>query len=375
MKIHEYQAREIFTQYGIPAPGGAVCNTPFEAKEIADKIGKPVVIKAQVQVGGRGKAGGIKIARTPDEAEKLSKEMLSIEIKGIPVEKIMVAEYIDIKEEHYVGIVVDRASKGIVIMTSPAGGIDIEQVAKQTPKKIHKANIDPLIGLKNYQIQRLITPLFTDPELRKEAVLIIKKLYQVFIEMDCSLAEINPLVVTSEGELLACDAKINIDNNSLFREELAKLRDPKAEDPLELAAREAGLSYVGLDGNVACIVNGAGLAMTTMDMIKLHGGEPANFLDVGGSSSPQKVVDAMKIILTNKRVKSILFNIFGGITRCDDIAKGIISALNSMEVPHPIVVRLTGTNQERAQEMLKDTDLNFATSMTQGVKKAIKLAR
>jgi len=424
MKIHEYQAREIFARYEIPVLQGEVCTTPEHAKEIAQKLKKSVVIKAQVQVGGRGKAGGIKLAKNPEEAEKLAKDILGMQIKGIPVEKIMVAEAIDIKEELYIGMVIDRARKKIVLMTSEAGGVEIEEVARETPDKIHKVEVDPLIGLKGFQIQKLIAPLFeglanlkvcptskekgqelppdltkTHPSLKvkaeaftypgsKEAFTypgskklgqetgsIIRKLYQAFVENSCSLAEINPLVITNEGKLLACDTKINIDDNALFREELANLRDPNAEDPLELEARQSDLSYVGLDGNVACIVNGAGLAMTTMDLIKLEGGEPANFLDVGGSSSPTKVVNAMRIILTNKNVRSILINIFGGITRCDDIAAGIIEAMNKMEVPYPIVVRLTGTNQEKACEMLANTDLHFASSFTEGVKKAIELAK
>ena len=426
MKIHEYQAREIFARYEIPVLQGEVCTTPEHAKEIAQKLKKSVVIKAQVQVGGRGKAGGIKLAKNPEEAEKLAKDILGMQIKGIPVEKIMVAEAIDIKEELYIGMVIDRAGKKIVLMTSEAGGVEIEEVARETPDKIHKVEVDPLIGLKGFQIQKLIAPLFeglanlkvcptsglanlkvcptskekgqelppdltkTHPslkvkaeaftypdskELGQETGSIIRKLYQAFVENSCSLAEINPLVITNEGKLLACDTKINIDDNALFREELANLRDPNAEDPLELEARQSDLSYVGLDGNVACIVNGAGLAMTTMDLIKLEGGEPANFLDVGGSSSPTKVVNAMRIILTNKNVRSILINIFGGITRCDDIAAGIIEAMNKMEVPYPIVVRLTGTNQEKAREMLANTDLHFASSFTEGVKKAIELAK
>ena len=374
MKVHEYQAREIFARYGIPVLQGEVCATPEEARKIAEKLQKSVVIKAQVQVGGRGKAGGIKLAKNPEEAEKLAKEILGMEIKGITVEKIMVTEAIDIKEELYVGMVIDRAGKKIALMTSEAGGIEIEEVARNTPDKIHKIGVDPLVGLKNYQIQRLVAPLFKEKELKQEASSIIRKLYQAFVENDCSLAEINPLVVTGEGKLLACDTKVNIDDNALFRKELAELRDPGAEDPLELEARQSDLSYVGLDGSVACIVNGAGLAMTTMDIIKLYGGEPANFLDVGGSSSPEKVVNAMRIILTNKNVRAILINIFGGITRCDDIAAGIIEAMNKMEVPYPIVVRLTGTNKEKAREMLADTDLNFASSFADGVKKAVELA-
>lgn len=376
MKIHEYQAREIFAQYGIPVPEAKICTTPQEAKEIANLIGYPIVIKAQVQVGGRGKAGGIKMAKSPDEAMRIAHDILSMRIKDIPVEIIMVAEAINIKEEHYVGVIIDRSSKRIAVITSSAGGIEIEEVARETPGKINKIVVDPLSGIRSYHLHKLATPLFEDKNLYSECANIINNLYHAFIDNDCSLAEINPLVVTDKGKLLACDSKINIDDNALFRKELAGLRDTKSDDPIEGEAREAGLSYVSLkNGDVGCIVNGAGLAMTTMDLIKLYGGEPANFLDVGGSSSPDKVVSAMKIILTNKNVKSILINIFGGITRCDDIAVGLLESIRTMEIPHPIVVRLSGTNQEKAKEILAKTELHFANSFTDGVKKAIELAK
>ncbi|MBI4722474.1 MAG: ADP-forming succinate--CoA ligase subunit beta [Candidatus Stahlbacteria bacterium] len=384
MKIHEYQAREIFSSYGIPVPEAKICTTPQKAKEISNLIGYPVVIKAQVQVGGRGKAGGIKIAKSPDEAMKIANDIFSMRIKDFPVEIIMVTEAINIKTELYVGVIIDRSSKRIAVMTSAAGGIEIEEVAQKTPEKINKIMIDPLSGIRSYHLHKLTTPLFTDNrtpitdnrKLCSECDNIINKLYHAFIENDCSLAEINPLVVTDKGKLLACDSKINIDDNALFRKELAGLRDTKADDPIEKEARESGLSYVSLkNGDVGCIVNGAGLAMTTMDLIKLYGGEPANFLDVGGSSSPDKVVSAMKIILTNKNVKSILINIFGGITRCDDIAVGLLESIRTMEIPHPIVVRLSGTNQEKAKEILAKTELHFVSSFTEGVKKAIELAK
>jgi succinyl-CoA synthetase beta subunit len=375
MKVHEYQAREIFEKYNLPVVEADVCSSVEEAKKIAENIGLPVVIKAQVQVGGRGKAGGIKKAKTIQEVEEKSKEILGMEIKGIKVEKIMVAKAVEIKEELYVGIVVDRANRKIAIMSSPAGGIDIEEIAKTTPEKIFKTEVDPLVGLKLYQVNKVSNPIFTDKKLLTEFKQIVFNLYSVFVENHCSLAEINPLAITTDNSLVACDAKINIDDNALFIEKLASLRDPKSEDPLEIKAKEEGLSYVGLNGDIGCVVNGAGLAMTTMDLIKLYGGEPANFLDVGGSSSPQKVVNAMEIILTNKKVKSILINIFGGITRCDDIAQGLIEALNTMEIKQPIVVRLTGTNEEKAQKMLEKTHLYSAKSFNEGVKRAIELAR
>jgi len=375
MKIHEYQAREIFEKYHLPVVEADVCSSVEEAKKVAKNIGLPVVIKAQVQVGGRGKAGGIKKAKTIEEVEEKSKQILDMEIKGMKVEKVMVAKLVEIKEELYVGVVVDRAKRKIAIMSSPAGGIDIEEIAKTTPEKIFKTEVDPLVGLKMYQVNKISTPLFTDKKLLTEFKQIVFNLYSVFVEKHCSLAEINPLAITTHNTLVACDAKINIDDNALFIEELSSLRDLKSEDPLEIKAKEGGLSYVGLDGDIGCVVNGAGLAMTTMDLIKLYGGEPANFLDVGGSSSPQKVVKAMEIILANKKVKSILINIFGGITRCDDIAQGLIQALSTMEIKQPIVVRLTGTNEEKAHKMIEKTHLYSAKSFGEGVKKAIELAR
>jgi succinyl-CoA synthetase beta subunit len=378
MKIHEYQAKEVFARHGIPVLRGEICKNPERARRIASGLGFPVVIKAQVHVGGRGKAGGIKIAKSADEAEKAAQEILGMQIKGVPVEIVMVAEAINIKKELYVGIVIDRSSKRVAVMTSPAGGVDIEEVARKTPEKICTEYVDLLAGLKSFQLRKLTAALFESKELQRRASVIIGKLYQAFVGTDCSLAEINPLVLTEAGSLLACDSKINIDDNALIRGDLARLRDPKAEDPLELQAKKAGLSYVGLDGSVACIVNGAGLAMTTMDIIKLHGGEPANFLDIGGSSSPDKVMTAMKIILTNKNVKSILINIFGGITRCDDVAMGLIQAVDSMDISHSIVVRLFGTNREKGVEILKKTDLHadvhIAETFIGGVEKAIELA-
>lgn len=370
MNLHEYQAREIFVKYGIPAPQGDIADSIEKAKEIFSSIGKPVAIKAQVLVGGRGKAGGVKIAKDINEVERFTKEILGMQIKGYKVNKVLVVEAIRYKKEIYLGITIDRSKKKIVIIGSLCGGIDIEEVAKTSPEKIFKVYVDPLIGLKEYQARSLAE------KIEPISLSIITEMYKLFLENDCLLAEINPFVVDSEDKLLACDTKIVIDDNSLFRQpEFASLRDLKAEDPLEIEAHKYGLSYIRLDGNVACIVNGAGLAMATMDGIQLEGSQPANFLDVGGSSSPQKTLKALEIITTNKNTESILINIFGGITRCDDIATGIIQALKSLEIKVPIVVRLTGTNQDKARDMLKDTGLVLAPTMDEAIRRVVELAR
>ncbi|KPJ53587.1 succinyl-CoA synthetase subunit beta [candidate division TA06 bacterium DG_24] len=375
MKIHEYQAKELFARQGIPIPEGRIASTPDEAEAIARDLGRPVVVKAQVHVGGRGKAGGIKIARDPKEARQVASRILGMEIKGLVVRKVLVAEAIDIASEAYVGIIIDRKTERPVIMVSREGGIDIEEVAKKSPEKIYKLVIDPLLGLAPFQARQLAFRLYDDAATSKSAASIISKLYAAFIEVDASLAEINPLVVTGKGEVIALDAKINIDDNGLFRrKEIEAMRDLDAEAPGEVKARENGLSYIKLEGNVGCVVNGAGLAMATMDLIKRAGGEPANFLDIGGSSSPEKVTAAMEILLSDKNVRSVFFNIFGGITRCDDVAKGIILALEQMKIDLPIVIRLTGTNEEIAREILSETDLISVGSMEDGAAKAIELA-
>jgi succinyl-CoA synthetase beta subunit len=375
LKIHEYQAKELFARQGIPIPEGRVATTPEEAEAIARELGGPVVIKAQVHVGGRGKAGGVKIAPNADEARGVAEEILGMKIKGLVVRKVLVAEAIDIATEAYVGIIVDRKSGRPVVMVSREGGIDIEQVAKRSPEKIHRLAVDPLLGLAAFQARQLAFRLYDDPATARDAAGIIAKLYCAFVENDASLAEINPLVVTEESDLIALDAKINIDDNGLFRrKEIEAMRDLDAEVPGEVKAREKGLSYIKLDGNVGCVVNGAGLAMATMDLIKRAGGEPANFLDIGGSSSPEKVTAAMEILLSDKNVRSVFFNIFGGITRCDDVAKGIMVALDRMKIDLPIVIRLTGTNEDVAREMLSKTKLISVGSMEEGAAKAIELA-
>jgi succinyl-CoA synthetase beta subunit len=376
MKIHEYQAKEIFRKYGMPVPPGKVATKPEQAQKIAEQIGKPVMIKSQVHVGGRGKAGGIKYAKDPEEAYQVASQILGMDIKGLTVKKVLVTEACDIKSEAYVGVIVDRANKMPVMMVSPAGGIDIEEVAAKTPEKIMKLHVDPLLGLQPFQAKRLAYFVYKDPKIVRQAIRIILALYKAFWEAEASLAEINPLVVTGDGELWAIDAKINIDDSGLFRNPyIAKMRDLSAEDPSETKAKDADLSFVKLDGNIGCIVNGAGLAMATMDLVKHFGAEPANFLDIGGSSSPEKVLNAMKIILRDKKVKAILINIFGGITRCDDVANGIVWAVKELKPKVPIVVRLTGTNEEIARKILREINLTATTSMEEVVKKAIEVAR
>lgn len=376
MKLHEYQAKEVFGRYGIPIPKGEFADSPEAARRIAAGVGGKVVIKAQVHVGGRGKAGGIKFAESPEEAERVASEILSMEIKGLPVRKLLVGDCIDVADEYYVGVIVDRRTQKPVIMVSAAGGVDIEEVARKTPEKIHKYAVDPIRGLMSFEARNLAFRIIDKPKVALKAAKIIGQLYQAFLGVDASLAEINPLVRTPDDEVIALDAKINIDDSALWRRpEIAELRDLSAEGPYEAKAREKGLSYVKLDGEVGCIVNGAGLAMGTMDLIKHYGGEPANFLDIGGSSSPDKVTTAMEIILSDKNVKAILFNIFGGITRCDDVANGIVEALKNMNVSVPVVIRLTGTNEDIARDILKQVDVTTAATMDDCVKEAIRLSK
>ena len=375
MKIHEYQAKEIFARFGIPIPKGDVTNSPEEARQLAVKYEKPVMVKAQVHVGGRGKAGGIKYCAEPDDAYFNAEEILKMEIKGLPVKKILVSEALEIVNEAYVGIILDRVSKKAVVMVSPAGGIDIEQVARETPEKIMKFEVNPIMGLRGFEATRLGMFVYDDFKLARQCASIILKLYDVFIHSDASLAEINPLIVDKEGKLIALDAKINLDDNGLYRHpDLEEFRDLDAEDPDEIEAKKADLSFVKLDGNVGCCVNGAGLAMATMDLVKHFGGEPANFLDIGGSSSPEKVITAMKIIIGEPKVKVILFNIFGGITRCDDVANGIVQAVEHLHPHVPIVVRLTGTNEDEARQILKGVGLEATSSMEEAVKMALEKA-
>lgn len=376
MKLHEYQAKDIFAKYGIPVPPGEMAATPQQASEIANKIGKPVMIKAQVHVGGRGKAGGIKKASNAWEANKIASQILGMKIKGLKVKKVLVTEQKQIKSEAYFGIIVDRKSKKPVIMASAFGGVDIEDIARKTPDLIYKLEVDPIMGIFLFKARDLASKIYNDPAIASKAANILMKLYRVFWENDCSLAEINPLVVTNENEVWALDAKIVLDDNGLIRHtELEKLRDLDEEDRDEIEAKANGLSFVKMDGDIGCVVNGAGLAMATMDLVKHFGGNPANFLDVGGSSSPEKVVVALKIILKEPKVKSILFNIFGGITRCDDIANGIVTATQQLEPRVPIVVRLVGTNEDKARKILEGIKMPTANSMEEVVKKGIELSK
>jgi len=375
MKIHEYQAKEIFAQSGIPVPAGRVATTVQEAKAIAEELAKPVMIKAQVHVGGRGKAGGVKYAENAEAAHVWAQRILGMNIKGLQVKRILVTEAVEITSETYVGIILDRSTKMPVIMVSAAGGIDIEEVAAKTPEKIHKLTVDPRLGLRAFQARSLAYKVFRDINLVRQMADIIMKLYNVFWKYDASLVEINPLITTPINQVIAIDAKINLDDNGLFRQkDLAAMRDLDAEDPAEVAARNAGLTFIKLDGNIGCIVNGAGLAMATMDLVKHYGGDPANFLDIGGSSNPEKVLTAMRIILSDPNVKAILINIFGGITRCDDVANGIVSAFKELNPSVPVVTRLTGTNEAVGRKILKSVYLESAPTLDDVVQKAISMA-
>ncbi|HEX6599572.1 MAG TPA: ADP-forming succinate--CoA ligase subunit beta [Gemmatimonadaceae bacterium] len=375
MNIHEYQAKEILRAEGVPIPPGEVATTPEQAEAIAKKMGGMVVVKAQVHAGGRGKAGGVKLAKTPEEAKELASRILGMQIKGLTVHKVLVTSAADIASEAYVGIILDRATKKPVFMVSPAGGIDIEEVAATTPEKILKLPIDTRYGLQPYQASELGFFLFDDVKKVRAASKIMMALYQAFMKNGASLAEINPLVVTPAGDVVALDAKMVIDDNELDRHpELAALRDETAEAASEVDARNSSLTFIKLDGNVGCVVNGAGLAMATMDLVKFYGGEPANFLDIGGSSNPEKVVNALRIITADPSVKVILFNIFGGITRTDDVANGIVTATKANPLKIPIVIRLTGTNEEIAMKILQENGFSASSDMDEAVKKAVDLA-
>ncbi|HHH81032.1 MAG TPA: ADP-forming succinate--CoA ligase subunit beta [candidate division Zixibacteria bacterium] len=376
MKLHEYQAKELFRRFGCPVEEGKIATTPEEAEAIAKELGTEVVVKAQVLVGGRGKAGGIKIAKTPEEARKHAEKILGMEIKGLKVKKVLVTRAVDIKHEAYLGAILDRRTKKVVMMASPEGGVDIEEVARRSPEKIFKIEIDPFLGLKPYGARYLMEKIYDDPEVVKQGIDIAIKIYNTFIGVDASLAEVNPLVLTPDGRLVCVDAKIVLDDNGLIRHpEFLDWRDPDEYTEDEVKAKDAGLSFVKLTGDIGCVVNGAGLAMATMDLIKHYGGEPANFLDVGGSSNPQKVVTALDIITRDPHVKVIFFNIFGGITRCDDIANGIIQAIEQFKPKVPIIARLVGTNQEQAHEILKKAGIPVFSTMDDVVKEAVKIAK
>lgn len=375
MDIHEYQAKERFRVAGIPVPPGEIATTADEAEAIAAKYASVVVVKAQVHSGGRGKAGGVKLASTPTEARAHASDILGMNIKGLTVEKVLVTPAEDIDTEAYLGLLVDRKAQSATFMVSAAGGVDIEEVAATNPDTIRKLTIDPRYGLLPHQAFWLANFLYEDPDLIEQARKIIAQFYDSFIESGSSMAEINPLITTPTGAVKAIDAKMSIDDSELFRRPaIAAMRDLSAEPASETKARDASLSYVKLDGNVGCCVNGAGLAMATMDLVKYYGGEPANFLDIGGSSNPDKVVAALEIITSDPNVKAILFNIFGGITRCDDVAMGIVDATSRIDIEPPIVIRLTGTNEALGVEILEQAGLSAYTSMDDVVEKAVQLA-
>ena len=376
MKLHEYQSKQLFAKYGIPIPKGEIATTPEDARRIARDLGRRVVIKSQVLVGGRGKAGGVKLANTPDEAEIVASQILGMNIKGLTVRKVLVDEAADIAQEIYLGIVLDRLQRRAVMMASAAGGMDIEEVARETPEKIVRVAIDPFLGLREYQTRQIAYGIGLKREMIKDFNTIAQGLYRCFIDLDASLAEVNPLVITGAGVLQALDGKILVDDNALFRHpDLAALRDVDEEAPSETEARQRGLSYIKLDGEIGCMVNGAGLAMATMDMTKLFGGSPANFLDIGGGAQADKVAAALRIILADPNVKAVLFNIFGGITRCDEVARGIVAAMEEVKPNVPMVARLVGTNEEEGRRILAAANMQTASTLAEAAQKAVALVK
>jgi succinyl-CoA synthetase beta subunit len=376
MKLHEYQSKQIFSRYGIPIPKGRVAATASEARHIADELGGRVVIKSQVLVGGRGKAGGIRVANDPEEAEQLATLILGMEIKGLPVRKVLVDEAAAIGQEIYLGITNDRAAKKPVIMASSAGGVEIEEVAKTNPEKIIKVHINPLVGIKDYQARNVAAGIDLPREYWKVFGEILNGLWECYNDSDATLAEINPLVITKDKRLVALDGKMLIDDNALFRQpNLSEMRDTDEDAPSEVEARKYGLTFIKLDGNIGCMVNGAGLAMASMDILKFFGGDPANFLDIGGGAGADKVTAAMRIILADPNVKAILINIFGGITRCDEVARGLITAMGEVKPKVPMVVRLVGTNYEEGRRILSNANLITAETLADAAQKAVAAAK
>lgn len=375
MKLHEYQSKQIFAKHGVPIPKGRVAATANEAKAIAEELGGRVVVKSQVLVGGRGKAGGIRLAKSPDEAEDIAAEILTMEIKGLPVRKVLVDEAANINSEIYLGITNDRAARKPVMIASSEGGVDIEETARENPKAIVRIHIDPLLGLRDYQARDLAAGIDLPREHWRAFGGIANGLWQAYKSSDANLAEINPLVI-ADNRLLAVDGKMVIDDNALFRHpELTEMRDLDVEADAETEARKYGLSFIKLDGEIGCMVNGAGLAMTTMDIIKLYGGEPANFLDIGGGAGSEKVAAALRIILGDSSVKAVLINIFGGITRGDEVARGILEALKAFNSNVPMVARLVGTKAEEGRQILADAQMITAKSLSDAAQKAVKAAK
>ncbi|WP_187648404.1 ADP-forming succinate--CoA ligase subunit beta [Nitrosophilus labii] len=387
MNIHEYQAKEIFREYGVPVPRGGVAFTGPEAKRVAEELGGDLwVVKAQIHAGGRGKAGGVKLARSLDEVEKIAEELIGMTLvthqtghEGKKVEKVYIEEGADIQKEYYLGMVLDRSTEMPVMMASTEGGMEIEEVAAKTPEKIIKVAIDPTIGFQGFHGRKLAFGLGLSKEEIRPFIKFAEALYKVYMDKDANMIEINPLIKTGSGDFLALDAKMGFDDNALYRhQDILEMRDLSEEDPVEVEAAKYGLSYVNLDGNVGCMVNGAGLAMATMDIIKHEGGEPANFLDVGGGANPDTVAKGFELILQDENVKSIFVNIFGGIVRCDRIANGILQATQKVDVNVPVIVRLDGTNAEEAAEILKNANIKNiipATDLADGAKKAVAAAK
>ena len=385
MKIHEYQAKKILTKFGVPVPRGETATNSVAVYDIARRLGGRVVVKAQIHAGGRGKGGGVKLADSPDQAEAIARDIIGMTLithqtgpEGRVVQRVLVEEGLDIKQEFYLGIVIDRTSKRPVLMASPEGGVDIEKVAAETPNRIFKEYIDPALGLQAFQARKLAFQLGLQGETVTPAIQLMMALYRAFDAMDASLAEVNPLVLTKDQKLLALDAKMTFDDNAVFRhKELQELRDYNEEDPLEIQASRYGINYIRLDGSIGCMVNGAGLAMATMDIIKLAGGSPANFLDVGGGANAEQIKHAFQILLADKNVRAVLINIFGGIMRCDIVASGVVEAAKSLGLKIPVVVRLEGTNVEQGREVLQKSGLKFtvATGMKDAAEKVVALAQ
>jgi succinyl-CoA synthetase beta subunit len=375
MKLQEYRSKEILARHGVPLLDGETATTPESARAAADRIGGPVVVKAQVLVGGRGKAGGVKLAATPDEAEARAREIIGLDIKGVTVKTVLVVPAADIATEFYLGLILDRAARAVTVIASAEGGVEIEETARTNPEAILRLPLHPLVGLQPHNVRRVSFFLGIPAELRKDFGAVMQGLYHAFMESDADLAEINPLVVTDDGRLLALDAKIVLDDSALPRQpDLEAMRDLNEEEPSETAAREAGINFIKLDGSIGCMVNGAGLAMTTMDLVKLAGGEPANFLDIGGGAKADRVLAAFRIILDDPNVKAILVNIFGGITRGDEVARGIVEARAGLEREVPMVVRIVGTNAEEAAEILEQARLITASSLDDAAAKAVAAA-
>ncbi len=386
MKIHEYQAKAILARHGVPVPKGEVVTQAGAAADVARKLGGAVsVVKAQIHAGGRGKGGGVKLAKSPEEAQRLAGDMLGMTLvthqtgpEGRKVQRVLIEEGLEIARELYLGMVIDRSSQKIVLMVSQEGGVEIEKVAAETPEKIYKEYVETGIGLQNFQAQKLAFALGLEGASVRKGIKVMTALYNAFVASDASLLEINPLIVTKAGDLLALDAKMNFDDSGLYRHpEIAELRDLNEEEPLEIEASKYSLNYIKLDGNIGCMVNGAGLAMATMDIIKLAGGEPANFLDVGGGATAEQIRNAFKILMSDKAVQAVLINIFGGILRCDILAEGVIAAVKELHVGVPVVVRMEGTNVERGKQMLKESGLKFQTAdtMSEAAQKVVAAAK